>query len=216
MKLFIVSFILFGAVASVGCNALVDSAPPSAQPVTHIEEYYLPLRSIGTSYAYCRKSSYGADTVWMTMQGNDASGLMLGNQACYATDMSSQTNKYLNNYYYAMNDSEAFTLGKVSCGNHDKYWLDLKTPLMVGQTWTFKNANGSYYIESFYTATVTRRGFQMKMPDGKIYDDVAEVLYTSKSDSTVKWFARGVGLIYSTSKKPDSDFGEEMRLVGQK
>ena len=56
----------------------------------------------------------------------------------------------------------------------------------------------------------------MKMPDGKIYDDVTEVLYTSKSDSTIKWFARGTGLIYSSSNVTDSDFGAEMSLVGQK
>ena len=216
MKYFIGSVIFLGAIALSSCNALVDPAPQALKPVIHIEDYYLPLKSIGTSYAYCRKSSYGTDTIWMTMQGNDASGLMLGDQACYATDMSSQTNQYLNNYFYTMNDSEAFTLGKVSCGNLDKYWLDLKTPLMVGQTWQFDNTNGSYYVNFHYTATVTRRGVQMKMPDGKIYDDVAEVIYTSKSDTTVKWFARGVGLIYSVSKNPDSDFGKEMRLVEQK
>ena len=216
MKFFIGSVILFGAFASSGCNALVDPAPQTAQPVTHIEDYYLPLKNIGTSYAYCRKSSYGTDTLWMRMKGNDASGLMLGNQACYATDMSSQTNQYLNNYYYAMSDSEAYTLGKVSCSGTDKFWLDLKAPLIVGQTWKFKNTNGSYYVENNYTAKVTRRGVQMKMPDGKIYNDVVEVIYTAKSDSTIKWFARGVGLIYSTSKNPDSDFGDEMRLVGEK
>ena len=216
MKFFIGSVILLGAFASVGCNAIADSTPPPAQAVTHIEDYYLPLKSIGKAYAYCRKSPYGADTVWMTMKGNDASGMMLGNQACYAADMSSQTNQYLNNYYYSMNDSEAFTLGKVSCGNLDKYWLDLKTPLLVGQTWQFDNTNGSYYVNFRYTAKVTRRGVQMKMQDGKIYDDVVEIIYTSKSDSVVKWYARGVGLIYSTSKNLDSDYGNEMRLVGQK
>ncbi|MDP4218801.1 MAG: hypothetical protein Q8916_07000 [Bacteroidota bacterium] len=216
MRLFIGSAILIVASALVGCNALVDSAPSQQKPVLNIEEYYLPLKSIGTSYAYCRKNSTGADTIWMTMQGNDASGLMMGNQACYSADMT-KMNLYLNNFYYAMNDSEAYTLGKVSCGNNEKYWLDLKAPLMVGQQWKFNNSNGSYYIQSRYTAEVTRRGVQMKMPDGKTYDDVAEVVYTSQSgDSTVKWFARGVGLIYSTSKQPDSDFGEEMRLVGQK
>ena len=216
MKFFIASVILLGVFAATGCNSLVDPAPQSAQAVTHIEDYYLPLKSIGTSYAYCRKSSYGIDTLWMTMKGNDAAGLMLGDQACYATDMSSQTNQYLNNYYYAMNDSEAYTLGKVSCSGTDKFWLDLKAPLLVGQTWKFKNSNGSYYIEKNYTAKVARRGVQMKMPDGKTYDDVAEIIYTSKSDTTVKWFAHGVGLIYSSSNNPDSDFGNEMQLVDQK
>ena len=216
MKFIIGSVILLGAFAASGCNSLVDPAPQSIQAVTHIEDYYLPLKSIGTSYAYCRKSSYGIDTLLMTMKGNDAAGLMLGDQACYATDMTSQSNQYLNNYYYAMNDSEAYTLGKVSCSGTDKFWLDLKAPLLVGQTWTFKNSNGSYYVEKNYTAKVMRRGVQMKMSDGKTYNDVAEVIYTSKSDTTVKWFARGIGLIYSTSKNPDSDFGNEMQLVEQK
>ena len=213
MKIFISSLIvmIFG---SVGCS-IVDTAPQPSSAVSHVEDYYLPLKNIGISYTYCRKTSFGADTLLMTMQGNDASGLMVGNQACYSTDLT-RTNFYLNNYYYAMNDSEAYTLGKVSCNGTDKYWLDLKTPLMVGQTWKFSNAHGSSYSSTTYTAKVTRRGAQMKMPDGKIYDDVAEIIYTSKSgDSTVKWFAHGVGLIYSTSKNPDSDFGQEMWLVAK-
>jgi hypothetical protein len=212
MNSFIGSSLLAISFGIVGCNSLVDSVSPSQQPVTHVEDYYLPLKSIGTSYAYCRKYSSGADTLLMTMKGNDPSALMAGNKACYSTDLS-KTNLYLNNYYFAMNDSEAYTLGKISCGGTDKFWLDLKTPLMEGQTWKFTNTNGSY---SQYTAKVTRRGVQMKMPDGKMYDDVTEVVYTSKGDSTVKWFARGVGLIYSTSNTPDSDFGEEMWLVGEK
>lgn len=215
MKLFVRSSLLIIAFAAIGCNAIVDTPSQSAQPVTHVEDYYLPLKNIGTSYAYCRKSPYGADTVWMTMQGNDNNALMLGNQACYSTDVLNP-GSYLSNYYFAMNDSEAYTLGKVSCGGTDKLWLDLKAPLIVGQTWEFHNSKGSYYIDNRITATVKRRGAQMKMPDGKIYDDVTEVLYTSKSDSTVKWFARGVGLIYSSSNVIDSDFGAEMRLVGQK
>ena len=216
MKFFIGSLIFITALGTMCCNALVDPAPRSPQAVTHIEDYYLPLKNVGTSYAYCRKSPMGVDTVWMTMEGNDPSAKMSGNGVCYSTDLT-KTNRYLNNYYYAMNDSEAYTLGKLSCSGTDQYWLDLKAPLMVGQTWKFSNTNGSYYTESRYTAQVMRRGVQMKMPDGKVFDDVAEVIYTTKSgDSTVKWFARGVGLIYSTSKDPNSDFGAEMRLVEQK
>ncbi len=216
MKFFIAYSTLVLALVMSGCSAIVDTPPQSALPVAHVEDYYLPLKNVGMSYSYCRKSSYGADTLSMTMQGNDASGLILGNQVCYSTDLT-KTNRYLNNYYYAMNDSEAYTLGKVSCNGTDQYWLDLKTPLMVGQSWKFNNSHGSAYSSTTYTAKVTRRGAQMKMPDGKIFDDVAEIIYTSKSgDSTVKWFAHGVGLIYSTSKNPDSDFGQEMWFVGQK
>ncbi len=201
--------IILGA---IGCSSIVDSVPQAPGPVTHVEDYYLPLKSIGISYAYCRKSATGADTLLMTMQGNDPSALLAGNKACYSTDLS-KTNLYLDNYYYAMNDSEAYTLGTISCSGTDKYWLDLKAPLMVGQTWKFYNTSGSF---SQYTAKVTRRGVQMKMPDGKTYGDVTEVIYTSQGDSTVKWFARGVGLIYSTSNTPDTDFGEEMWFVGQR
>jgi hypothetical protein len=215
MKSSVAALIFFAALGTIGCNAVVDSPPQSPQPVTHIEDYYLPLKNVGVSYLYCRKSSSGADTISMTMQGNDASGVKLGNQFCYSTDLT-KTNSYLNNYYYTMNDSEAYTLGKVSCGGTDEYWLDLKAPLMIGQSWEFKNTNGGNSAESDYTAYVTRRGGQMKMPDGKIYNDVAEIIYVSISDSTVKWFARGVGLIYSTSKTPNPDFGEEMWLVEQK
>ena len=216
MKYFIGSSLFAIIMGTIGCTGIVDSPQPSTLPVTHVEDYYLPLKSVGTSYSYCRKSPIGADTVAMTMKGNDESGLMLGNQVCYSTDLSN-TNRYLNNYYYSMTDSEAYTLGKVSCSGTDKYWLDLKAPLTVGQTWKFNNSHGSSYSNTIYTARVSRRGVQMKMPDGNIYNDVAEIVYTSKAgDSTVKWFAHGVGLIYSSSTNPDSDFGQEMWLVGQK
>src|SRR5207247_1919925 len=122
--------------------------------------------------------------------------------------------RYLNNFFYKMNDSEAYTLGSVSCFGTNQNWLDLKAPLLAGQTWTFTNSNGSFYVNQTFTATVTHRGVKMKMPDGRIFDDVAEVTYVSSTgDSTVKWFAKGSGLIYSTSKDPDSDFGQEMRLL---
>jgi len=198
-----------------GCSSLVDSAPSTEMtPLTHVEDYYLPLKNIGTSYAYCRKSSAGADTLLMTMQGVDRSTAMNGS-VCYSTDIS-KTNLYLTNYYYSMNDSEAYSLGELSCGGSDKFWLDLKTPLTLGQTWKFNNVFGSTNATSLYTAKVTRRGVQLKMPDGKLYGDVTEVIYTCYGDSTVKWFARGIGLIYSTSNTPDSDFGQEMWFVGEK
>jgi hypothetical protein len=215
MKFIITASLLTVALGAIGCSSFVDPAPSSSKPLSNIEDFYLPLKSIGTSYAYCRKSLSGADTLLMTMQGVDNSAAMNPNEVCYSTDIS-QTNLYLTNYYYSMNDSEAYSLGELSCGGSDKYWLDLKAPLTVGQTWKFNNIYGSSGSGSLYTAKVTRRGVQMKMPDGKLYDDVTEVIYTHASDSTVKWFARGVGLIYSTSNTPDSDFGEEMWLVGKK
>jgi hypothetical protein len=215
MKFSLVSFLIAALLSS--CSSLVDPVPNSPAAVTKVEDYYLPLKNIGASYAYCRKNLTSIDTVFMTMQGKDATSVMFGNEQCYATDMTKTNNRPLFDYYFVMNDSEAYTLGKVSCFGADKYWLDLKAPLMVGQKWTFSNSNGNYYPTDVYTASVTRRGVKMKMPDGVVYDDVAEVIYTSKAgDSTVKWFAKGVGLIYSTSKKPDSDFGQEMRLVGLK
>jgi hypothetical protein len=214
MKFNFFYFFFAFALGAIGCSGIVDSTPQSPSPVTHVEDYYLPLKSIGTSYAYCRKSSSGSDTLLMTMLGTDYSSLMVGNQQCYSADFT-KTNLYLNNFYFALNDSEAYTLGKVSCSGTDKFWLDLKAPLMVGQTWKFNNSNGNYYTDSHYLAKVTRRGVQMKMPDGKTYNDVTEVIYVSKSDSTVKWFARGVGLIYSSSNTMDSDFGQEMWLVAQ-
>ncbi|MEI8135000.1 MAG: hypothetical protein WCH46_07995 [bacterium] len=215
MKTFFPILCLTVAFLSNGCGAVTDPIPNSPAPVWNVEQYYLPLKNIGASITYCRKTQTTIDTIKMTMQGNDDSGLMLGNQYCYTTDLS-KTNSRLFDYYFTMNDSEAYTLGKLSCGQTDKYWLDLKAPLTVGQTWSFSNSNGSYYVTNTYTAKVTRRGVTMKMPDGKVYDDVAEIIYASKSgDTTVKWFAKGTGLIYSTSKNPDSDFGKEMRIVNQ-
>jgi hypothetical protein len=215
MKFFIASFLFATVCGTIGCNSLVDSAPSASQPVLKVEDYYLPLKNIGASFTYCRKTATGADTILMTMQGQDISGVMPGNGMCYAADLT-KTNHRLYDYYYSMNDSEAYTLGKLSCGSTEKYWLDLKAPLTVGQTWKFSNTNGSYYLTNYYTAKVSRRGATMKMPDGTIYNDVTEVIYLSQSgDSTVKWFAKGTGLIYCTSKEPDSDFGQEMRLLGQ-
>ena len=215
MNYFFVFFLFAAMIGASGCSSVVDPVPPSPQPVMNVADYYLPLTNVGASYAYCVKTSTGADTILMTMQGRDANtAVMPSGQLCYSTDLTRSTYR-LFSYYYSMNDSEAYTLGKISCGSPDQYWLDLKAPLMVGQTWKFNNNNGSSYVTSFYTAKVTRRGATMKMPDGTIYNDVAEIIYTSSAgDSTVKWFARGTGLLYSTTKQPNSDFGQEMRLVG--
>src|SRR5947209_4132408 len=113
MKYFF-AFSLFSALAVSGCGALVDSVPSSPEPVLHVADYYLPLKDIGASYSYCRKSPSGADTINMTMDGNDAVGAMLGIKQCYATALS-KTDLFLNSYYFRMNDSEAYTLGRVSC-----------------------------------------------------------------------------------------------------
>ena len=146
------------------------------------------------------------------MQGNDAMGMMRGNKQCYAADL--KTDYFFNSYFFLMNDTEACTLGSISCYGAETKWLDLKAPLMPGQQWTFDQSG--MYKKNTYMATVTKRGVQMKMPDGTIYNDVIEVVYTrGASDSTVKWFAKGIGLIYSTSTNPDNDFGQEMRLLSK-
>jgi len=214
MRFIFASFLFAAALGASGCNTLVDAPASVPAPVTNVQDYYLPLSNVGTSLMYCLKIDKQPDTIQMLMQGVEMVDKMRGGN-CYSTYMS-KANRRIFNYFYTMNDSEAYTLG-TSCMTSNTTWLDLKTPLMVGQKWTFDNSpGGSMYISNTYTATVTRRGATMKMPDGTIYNDVAEVVYTSQSgDSTVKWFAKGTGLIYSTTKDPNSDFGQEMILVGQ-
>jgi hypothetical protein len=214
MKFFLAFFLFAALLCAAGCGSIADSAPASPASVTNVADYYLPLNSIGASYMYCLKINAVSDTVQMLMQGEAMVDKMRGGK-CYSTYMT-KANQRIFNYYYTMNDSEAYTLG-TSCTGENSTWLDLKIPMTVGQKWTFDNSGGSFYVNNTYTATITRRGATMKMPDGTIFNDVAEVVYTSSGgDSTVKWFAKGVGLIYSTSKNPNSDFGQEMILVGQK
>ena len=217
MKYIFASFLAAVSLSLVACSSLVDPIPPSPSPVMNVQEYYLPLKQIGASFEYCRKFPDRTDTIYMTMRGKDAMGIMSGDQQCYHMDLSNSS-QFLNTYFYSMTDTEAYTIGNLSCfASAPQKWLDLKAPLTVGQIWTFENSNGSFYQKNTYTATVTRRDVKMKMPDGRIFDNVAEVTYVSPAaDTTVKWFAKGTGLIYSTSKNSNSDFGKEMRLLGQK
>jgi hypothetical protein len=213
MKFILTSFLFSAILIASGCSSIADPTPSAPAAVMHIQDYYLPLNNSGSSLTYCVKTTTGADTVQMLMQGVNSTDKMRGG-LCYSTYMS-RANQRIFNYYYTMNDSEAYSLG-TSCMGENSSWLDLKTPLAIGQQWTFDNSGGSFYINKTYTATVTRRGATMKMPDGKTYSDVTEVIYSSGADSTVKWFAKNVGLIYTTSKNPNSDFGQEMRLLDQK
>lgn len=201
--------LLAAGLASCG----IADAPEHPAPITNVSQFYFPLSDVGVSFAYCRATSIGTDTVRMTMNGRDQTTVgQSPDRRCYAVGISNR-DQFHSDLYFVVNDSEAATVGSVSCGSGGATWLDLKSPLTEGQQWQFNT--GNFYSPELVTATVTRRGAQMKMPAGQVFDDVTEVQYvTAESDTTVKWFARGVGLIYSSSTRPDAYFGSEMKYIG--
>lgn len=202
--------LLLASAVTVSSCSLVD-APQSDEAITDVSQYYYPLTEIGSSFSYSRISAEGTDTIMMTMQGNDAEAFTKGIGQCYAVGVSNE-DEFNSDLYFVVNDSEASTLGNISCSDDRSRWIDLKSPLAEGQVWTFNT--GNYYSPATVTATVVRRGAQMKMQDGGVFDDVTEVRYVSAvADTTTKWFARGVGLIYSTSTRSENYFGSAIRLI---
>ena len=203
------------AIAPLAINScsVADAPPSSAAPVRNVSDYYYPLSNVGTQYAYLRTSIVGSDTVHLKMQGGDAMPMTINNSQCYAADLF-KDGSFQSDVYFAQNDSEAFTLGTLSCGTIGGYWLDLKAPLNEGQHWSFFTS--SSYTSVKITATVVHRGLTMKMPSGKTFDDVTEVRYVGdNADTTTKWFARGVGMVYSNSNRSDNYFGSEMRYLSE-
>ncbi len=199
------------AVGVSSCSVIAD-APYTPSSVQNVGQYYYPLEKIGIQYCYLRKSPYGSDTVKMTMMGYDAQPAALtNNMACFSADLHKE-GSFTNNLYFSVSDSEAYSVGKTSCSAGNNYWLDLKAPLTEHQQWTFYTS--SYYSPGLVTATVLRRGVKLKMPDGRLFDDVTQISYvSSKADTTVKWFARGFGLIYTSSNHTDFDFGDQLWFI---
>lgn len=198
--------------ATVSSCSVIADAPNNPSTVQNVGQYYYPLEKIGIQYCYLRKTPLGSDTVQMTMMGNDAQPAALtNNMACFSADLH-KAGSFTNNLYFSVSDSEAFSVGKTFCAAGNNYWLDLKAPLTEHQQWTFYTS--SYYSPGFVTATVLRRGAKLKMPDGRVFDDVTQVSYvSSNADTTVKWFARGVGLIYTSSNHTDYDFGDQLWFI---
>ncbi|HYM19372.1 MAG TPA: hypothetical protein VEW28_00035 [Candidatus Kapabacteria bacterium] len=206
-------FVLTGVSATLASCSVADAPPNSPAPVKNVADYYYPLSDVGMQYAYLRTTNIGSDTVRLKMQGNDAMSSAIGNTQCFAADLY-KIGAFQSDLFFAVNDSEAYTLGTISCGTLGGYWLDLKTPLTEHLQWTF-TTNGSY-ASITVTATVIHRGLKMKMPSGMTFDDVTEVLYvTNNADTTTKWFARGVGMVYSTSNQSDNYFGSQMKFISE-
>lgn len=215
MKTIFTRFLLaaLGAAGLASCS-LVDSPAESPKPITNVSEFYYQLNNIGSEYSYELRSADSRDTMKLTMGGSEAGMITLDRSRCYSAATTAAGDNFSIKNYYAMNDSTAYSLGRTNCGLPGRYWVDLKTPLTVGQTWEFDTQDPYTAIE--YKALVARRGASMKMPDGKIYDDVAQIIYTSSSqDTIVKYFARGVGLVYSVSKSGASSETETVGLVGK-
>ena len=197
---------------------VVDAVPDEPKPITSVSEFYYRLGSIGAQYVYeihrLNVNLQSRDTMKLTMHGSEDGMIMLDKSRCYSAGIDFGAN-FSDKYYYAMNDSIAYNLERSACGLPGKLWVDLKTPLTVGQMWEFSPSN--FYQPMRYKALVTRRGAQMKLPDGKIYTDVAEILYTSSNqDTIVKYFARGVGLVYSTSNSKLSSAPKAVGLISTK
>jgi hypothetical protein len=206
------SALILLAASAVGLNScgLTDTAATPAA-ITNVSQYYFPLASVGTNVAYERTVNGVSDTVRMTMQGRDPLATASSIGRCYSVNLSNDQ-QFHSDMFFVVNDSEAYTLGNVSCGVNGDTWLDLKSPLTVGQQWAFNT--GNVYYPQMVTATVLRRGVQLKMPNAKVFDDVTEVRYIdSESDTTTKWFARGVGLVYATSTHVDTYLGSETRIL---
>ncbi len=206
---FIFSLALTAAAVS-SCSVIAD-APTTPSAIQNVGQYYYPLEKIGIQYCYLRKAPSGTDTVKMTMMGNDPQPTPTNNMACFSAGLHSE-GLLTNSLYFSVSDSEAFSVGKTFCAAGNNYWLDLKAPLTEHQQWTFSTS--SYYSPGLVTATVLHRGAKLKMPDGRVFDDVTQVSYvTSNADTTVKWFARGVGLIYTSSNHTDYDFGDQLWFI---
>ena len=202
-----------GAAVMASCS-MVDAVPDEPKPVKSVSEFYYRLGDVGAQYVYELHNTRSRDTIKMTMRGSEAGMIMLDKSRCYSAGIDFGAN-FSDKYYYAMNDSIAYNLERSACGLPGKLWVDLKAPLMVGQTWEFSPSD--FYQPMKYKALVTRRGAQMKMPDGKIYTDVAEILYASSNqDTIVKYFARGVGLVYSTSNSKLSSAPKAVGLISTK
>jgi len=193
LKRLAVTALSLGSFVLASCGDLIDSPEDNSQDqtVTDVRSYYYKLQTPGAQYQY---TTISPDSVklHMTMLGQDDEYPLFRNAQVYECEWeySNDPDNRLE-YYYAVSDSEAYSLGYEAEPN-SPYQLDLKAPLKKDASWTFPNLDHQTTV-----ATVKRLGFQMKV-ENTVYPDVIEVEYANQVDSSVttKYFAHDIGLIY--------------------
>jgi hypothetical protein len=172
---------------------LVDS--PEDEPTTSndVREYYFTLDVPSDHHAYYTyvidAGNPVMDTLRMEMEGKaDSWAAPSAGVQVYECAWKFGPNPYAD-YYYAMSKDTAYFLGYQS---KPDTWQDLVGPLAVGKSWKFNTPQSTDPM----VATVVRMGAQVAVR-GKLYKDVVEVKYQSADVTKTKWFAKGIGTVYS-------------------
>jgi hypothetical protein len=198
---------LFGLSLLVSSCGLVDSPEEKPAPVNDVREYYFTLDVPADHHVYytyvtepvVKLANSVVDTLRMEMEGK-ADDWQAPSPALQVYECAWQySSTGYADYYYAMSADTAYYLGYEF---KKDTWQDLVGPLTVGKTWTFTTSQSAEPV----TATVTRVGVQASVR-GKVYKDIIEVKYQNADVSKTKWFAKGIGVVYTRadSKLTGSD-----------
>jgi hypothetical protein len=199
-RLWLAALALAPLAASCG---MVDAPTASTTPVTDVKAYYTKLETPKMQYHYTTTyASAGAaatpNTLEMEMYGRAAyDHLGMPTYGCDWTFQSGFTTKW----YYALSQDSAVDLGDTNFGEH---WTDLKAPLTSNSSWTFTRESGEAV-----TAKVTSFGATVNV-NGHEFSDVIAVSYTgNKGTTSVRWFAKDVGMIFGHTVDADGSTREE-------
>lgn len=188
---------------------LVD--PPDERITTSndVREYYFTLdvpADHHVHYTYVVDAGNPVpDTLHMEMEGKtDEWTAPSSSVQVYECAWQFGPNPYAD-YYYALSQDTAYFLGFIS---RKDTWQDLVGPLAVGKSWSFTTSQSTDPV----VATVTRMGAQVTVR-GKLYKDVMEVKYQSADVTKTKWFAKGIGTVYSRTQNHVNRTDSEQTLL---
>jgi hypothetical protein len=187
---------------AAGCG-LVDSSPDTAT-VTDVKPYYAKLETSQIQYHYTTSYALAGaaashDTLEMEMYGRALYDYQ--NMPTYGCNWTFLKNGYAPHWYYCLSQDSAVDLGDTSFNEH---WTDLKAPLSMGKTWSFARKSGEVVL-----AKVTQMGSSVKV-NGREFHDVVAVEYTGdRGTSSVRWFAKDIGMIFGHTQDASGSVSEE-------
>lgn len=214
-----------------GCASFVDAPPQPPQPITDVRTIYSHVDHPGDSLFYSIRDSSlhnhysGFDTAIVVTQGMLTSK-QLQQLPSYAMPTGSGFQYYRSNFAKRKNHTSnpgadtLFAISSDQAYNVSWYydpqkhkpvvtrWLDLQQPLKDSSTWTFYP-----YIGDTVKARVTLFDFTVGLEGTTgthdTYYHVTEVTYSQQQEGKddhillVKWFAKDIGLIRSTTYEGD-------------
>jgi hypothetical protein len=200
--------------SSSGC-AIVDQNP--AKPtVTDPKAYFYSMDS-GTYYYHI----YGADNrdewedISITMRGRDPKHVGTADSNLYVGTWKDESHYHDSvPCFFGITKSRALYFGRSMGSQLPMPSVDLQLPLAKDSTWTFYAPPGM-----LTTANVTQFDVQLAF-NGVAYPHVIEVTYVTKrgttlANTTVKWFAKGLGLIRSVTTDFQGTIIAEWRLISK-